>query len=208
MNGYGFLELICLRINELRNDLIPAKEKIGLLGMNWELHTDKNRPGRCFFCGNPLQKGETETEHVIPKSRCGTNSEVNLVVACKSCNRKKFNHSPIEWLISLHHRFRDVSQKDIPVEVVVDLIARLLIGLWQIVLRSSNNGLLGRWVGDPIVPNEQVYELATDATLLVDGNTLIFDRNCRKCGSPLTVQMTNVDKYVVVSARCRMCRHA
>ena len=48
----------------------------------------------CQYCGtteNPLT-----VDHIIPKSRGGKSNWVNVVVACKTCNLKKGNHTPAE----------------------------------------------------------------------------------------------------------------
>ena len=45
----------------------------------------KKHDGRCAYCGDKAE----EIEHVIPKSKGGTNSSHNLVIACKKCNELK-----------------------------------------------------------------------------------------------------------------------
>lgn len=50
----------------------------------------------CVYCN--AQNVPLEIEHVIPKSKGGTNSVNNLVVACVECNRKKSNKSLDEFL--------------------------------------------------------------------------------------------------------------
>lgn len=51
--------------------------------------------GRCAYCG---QEGKLEVEHVTPRSRGGSNSVNNLVVACRPCNEKKGKQSLTEFL--------------------------------------------------------------------------------------------------------------
>ena len=41
----------------------------------------------CVYCGS--RGGSFELDHVIPRSKGGTNKISNLVLACKECNRKK-----------------------------------------------------------------------------------------------------------------------
>ena len=51
---------------------------------------------KCVYCGKidvPL-----EIEHVIPKSRGGTNNISNLTLACHACNQKKAAHPVEEFL--------------------------------------------------------------------------------------------------------------
>ena len=47
----------------------------------------------CHYCGNPLggYRGET-IDHLVPRSRGGTNDESNLVACCVWCNRAKGSH--------------------------------------------------------------------------------------------------------------------
>jgi hypothetical protein len=58
--------------------------------------TDTNLRMTCIYCGagNRL----IEPDHVIPKSRGGTNDRFNIVPACVSCNREKHDRTPEEWL--------------------------------------------------------------------------------------------------------------
>ena len=46
--------------------------------------------GTCFYCDIPLQGIRTDVEHIVPKSKGGTNNARNLVLACWECNKKKY----------------------------------------------------------------------------------------------------------------------
>lgn len=48
---------------------------------------------QCVYCGN---KRSLTVDHVIPKSRGGPNTWLNLVTCCSSCNRYKDNKTPEE----------------------------------------------------------------------------------------------------------------
>lgn len=55
----------------------------------------ENRGRKCAYCGKadvPLQ-----IEHIIPKSRGGSNRLGNLTVACQPCNQKKGNQTAAEF---------------------------------------------------------------------------------------------------------------
>lgn len=43
----------------------------------------------CQYCQHKFPPPELTIDHVIPKSRGGTNTWLNLVASCKSCNQKK-----------------------------------------------------------------------------------------------------------------------
>ncbi|HPO63646.1 MAG TPA: HNH endonuclease [Candidatus Kapabacteria bacterium] len=68
---------------------VPYK-KIELSRKN-VLRRDENR---CQYCGK--RDIEMTIDHIIPKSRGGTDSWENLVTACKHCNNKKGNRTPEE----------------------------------------------------------------------------------------------------------------
>lgn len=45
----------------------------------------------CVYCGRGSFDVELEVDHVVPKSKGGSNDPVNLVTACFDCNRSKSN---------------------------------------------------------------------------------------------------------------------
>jgi len=52
---------------------------------------------KCFYCDHPLTIRTMHIEHMIPRSRGGTDGDDNLVAACPSCNTEKRNRTPDEW---------------------------------------------------------------------------------------------------------------
>lgn len=50
---------------------------------------------RCAYCGE--QHGRLEKEHLIPKSRGGSDRISNLVVACHACNQQKADQTAAEF---------------------------------------------------------------------------------------------------------------
>lgn len=53
----------------------------------------------CQYCRS--EKGPFEVDHVLPKSRGGTDDYSNLLCACMSCNRSKKDRTPEEWIESM-----------------------------------------------------------------------------------------------------------
>ena len=49
----------------------------------------------CVYCG--ASNVPLEIEHIVPKSRGGTNQVSNLAIACKKCNLKKGNKTAEEF---------------------------------------------------------------------------------------------------------------
>jgi 5-methylcytosine-specific restriction endonuclease McrA len=46
---------------------------------------------KCIYCENPLTMENATSDHIIPISEGGNNTQVNLVVCCKDCNNERGN---------------------------------------------------------------------------------------------------------------------
>lgn len=53
----------------------------------------------CRYC---LVRPAQTVDHIIPKSRGGTNRQINLVGCCYGCNQKKADSTPKEAGLVLH----------------------------------------------------------------------------------------------------------
>ncbi|MEK6335687.1 MAG: HNH endonuclease [Acidobacteriota bacterium] len=51
---------------------------------------------RCQYCGEKKAATELTLDHILPRSRGGDNSPVNIVSACIACNGRKGNRTPEE----------------------------------------------------------------------------------------------------------------
>jgi 5-methylcytosine-specific restriction endonuclease McrA len=51
---------------------------------------------RCQYCGDKKRAGELTLDHILPRSRGGDNSPVNVVTACLACNNRKGDRTPAE----------------------------------------------------------------------------------------------------------------
>ena len=51
---------------------------------------------RCQYCGEKKGVNELTLDHILPRSRGGDNSPVNVVTACVPCNNRKSNRTPVE----------------------------------------------------------------------------------------------------------------
>ncbi|ACZ30827.1 HNH endonuclease [Xylanimonas cellulosilytica DSM 15894] len=65
-----------------RRDQAPSCTKAGV----------RARDGRCAYCGGPADT----VDHVVPRSRGGDSSWLNLVAACGACNGRKADRTPAE----------------------------------------------------------------------------------------------------------------
>jgi 5-methylcytosine-specific restriction endonuclease McrA len=43
----------------------------------------------CFYCGKALSRRRATKDHVIPRSKGGSNTQKNIVDACRKCNSEK-----------------------------------------------------------------------------------------------------------------------
>lgn len=50
----------------------------------------------CMYCGKQFNYGELTRDHILPRSRGGGDTWVNLVAACKRCNNHKADRTPEE----------------------------------------------------------------------------------------------------------------
>lgn len=82
----------------------------------------KQQNGICIYCENPTPESDATIEHLTPKSRGGTISSKNTVMACKKCNFL------IKDFVSLEELF-DYVKKVVP----------LLIKKQNIILYGKNN---------------------------------------------------------------------
>lgn len=57
------------------------------------LHRDRHT---CAYCGQVHPERDLQVEHIVPDSRGGAYSWMNLVTACAMCNGRKADHTPEE----------------------------------------------------------------------------------------------------------------
>jgi 5-methylcytosine-specific restriction endonuclease McrA len=51
---------------------------------------------RCQYCGQKKVASDLTLDHILPRSRGGDNSPVNIVTACVPCNNRKSDRTPAE----------------------------------------------------------------------------------------------------------------
>jgi 5-methylcytosine-specific restriction endonuclease McrA len=51
---------------------------------------------RCQYCGEKKAAGQLTLDHILPRSRGGDNSPVNIVTACVPCNNRKGDRTPAQ----------------------------------------------------------------------------------------------------------------
>ncbi len=83
---YGF---VTDRFKALRSREIRMSDTIS------EWYMERRLEDACVYCGSTEN---LSADHLIPKSRGGSNSSDNVVVACKSCNSERGNKGVYVWL--------------------------------------------------------------------------------------------------------------
>lgn len=56
---------------------------------------------RCGYCGEPGRAQDLTFDHVIPRSTGGTTDWDNIVTACRGCNARKRDRTPVEAAMPL-----------------------------------------------------------------------------------------------------------
>jgi hypothetical protein len=57
----------------------------------------------CAYCAQRFRFDQLDMEHIVPSSKGGGNSWMNLVTACKACNNRKANRTPEAAGMKLHY---------------------------------------------------------------------------------------------------------
>lgn len=62
--------------------------------------------GCCIYCGRPVTAETMEVDHILPRSKGGSNDYSNKVCACPGCNAKKADMDLRAFLASFSGRRR------------------------------------------------------------------------------------------------------
>jgi hypothetical protein len=57
----------------------------------------------CAYCAQRFRADQLDMEHIVPRSKGGEDSWMNLVAACKSCNHRKADRTPEAAGMKLHY---------------------------------------------------------------------------------------------------------
>jgi len=72
---------------------------------------DDNIGANCIYCDIELDKENATADHIIPISKGGNNTQVNLVVCCKDCNNERGNLDFDEYLTLKNKKYRKLKNK-------------------------------------------------------------------------------------------------
>ena len=65
-----------------------------------------NRNARCIYCENKLTMFNATTDHIVPISEGGNNSQVNLIVTCFDCNNERGSMPFFQYLKIKNPKFK------------------------------------------------------------------------------------------------------
>jgi len=68
----------------------------GAIQLRWKLAA-RDGAMACVYCDETLPPEKLTIDHVVPRSRGGSNRQTNMVLACYRCNHAKGDCLPHEW---------------------------------------------------------------------------------------------------------------
>lgn len=103
------MELVSFDMQKMMNPDIQREEyqKGTLFGLEVKAYLRQKWDDNCAYCG---QKGE-EVEHLVPRSRGGTNRISNLVWSCRKCNEKKGDLTLEQFLVKKPAALRKIQEQ-------------------------------------------------------------------------------------------------
>lgn len=92
-------ELVRFDMQHMENAAISGTEyqRGDLFGMEVREYLLQRHQHKCAYCAGASSDPVLEVEHVLPRSRGGSNRVANLVIACRKCNQVKSNRTAGEW---------------------------------------------------------------------------------------------------------------
>jgi len=88
------------RIYHLRRNAAGRRERLEPFTSEQRKVVLSQTNGKCFHCCKNLGSEYWEIDHLWPLKLGGVNQIINLVAACKLCNKAKFIANPFSWIIT------------------------------------------------------------------------------------------------------------
>lgn len=155
--------------------------------------------GKCSYCGEKA----VEIDHIVPRSKGGTDSVNNLTASCRACNEKKSNLSLKEFGKLVGKDFSKLETKKLPKqasivqsarEYTIKEVTKLVADTksydaWLTKYNREESGLPKRHYYDALsVGNVQDYKFLTDKVLTISAKGRGSRQMCRtdRFGFPRT----------------------
>ena len=94
----------------------------------------------CQYCGTRVSMTTGTRDHVIPSSRGGPDTMLNVVTACRKCNVRKDNRTPEEIGMTLKNRPRALTE-DEKIQCLLKLVRVKERNAWLACLQRLGLGL-------------------------------------------------------------------
>ena len=203
------LNIVKVEIERVSFDTAQMSSEIKLYGVNYRqgsLYQKKLREfifsrsnGKCSYCGKQAQ----EIDHIVPRSKGGTDSSYNLVASCRSCNERKSNLTLKEFDKIMNKDYSHLEPKKLPKDAAivqsarnytVKEISKLVADTksydaWLTKYNRDELGLPKQHYYDALsVGNAQDYKFLTDKVLIISAKGRGSRQMCRmdKFGFPRT----------------------
>jgi len=67
---------------------------------------EKHKNVKCLYCNSDLTNDNATADHIVPVSKMGSNTKVNLVVCCKTCNEERGDEEFYRYLFQKQLKFK------------------------------------------------------------------------------------------------------
>ena len=175
-------------IESVSFDVAQMSSEIELYGVDYQqgpLYQNKLRDfifsrsnGKCSYCGKQAQ----EIDHIVPRSKGGTDSVNNLTATCRSCNEKKSNLTLKAFGKLMNKDYSHLEPKKLPKDAAIVQSARNYMvkeitklvpdttthDAWRTKYNRDELGLPKQHYYDALsVGNTQDYKFLTDKVLTI-----------------------------------------
>ena len=203
------LNIAQIEIEKVSFDTAQMSSEIELYGVDYQqgpLYQNKLRDfifsrsnGKCSYCGKQAQ----EIDHIVPRSKGGTNSVNNLTATCRACNEKKSNLTLKAFGKLMNKDYSHLEPKKLPKDAAIVQSARNYMvkeitklvpdttthDAWRTKYNRDELGLPKQHYYDALsVGNTQDYKFLTDKVLQISAQGRGSRQMCRmdKFGFPRT----------------------
>lgn len=124
---WGLLIRILVKLNKSYKDCLIFRKKykiyknIVVVGLKWSGKNvkrrttgfakdflDETKNPKCIYCNCKLTPTNATTDHIIPISKGGNNTQVNFLVSCLNCNSERGDMDFYRYLKMKNNKFKNI----------------------------------------------------------------------------------------------------